>query len=186
MQNKINLIKKKVKQECFDLKNVQAWFYDGHLMEVEKAAKRLLLKLPKANKDIVMLSVWLHDLQRVRGIKGDHQKVGATEAEKVLKEFSYDDESIMLVKEAILTHSCSNKMPKTLEAKILATADAMSHYYSNFYLEIALTGKRNLKEYKQWTKEKLNRDYNEKIFFPFAKKEIKKKHELLMKFFDIK
>lgn len=49
----------------------------------------------------------------------------------------------------ILTHSCNKDIPDTLEGKILASADAMSHYSSDFYLQIAVTGKRNLKDFKK-------------------------------------
>lgn len=73
----------------------------------------------------------------------------------------------------ILTHSCNKDIPDTLEGKILASADAMSHYSSDFYLQIAVTGKRNLKDFKKWTLEKLDRDFNKKIFFDFAKDEVK-------------
>ena len=68
---------------------------------------------------------------------------------------------------------------KKLGKKILASADAMSHYINDFYLIIATTGKRNLLE-------KLKRDYNKKIFFDFAKKTIRKRHELLMELMTMK
>ena len=53
----------------------------------------------------------------------------------------------------------------------------MSHYSSDFYLQIAVTGKRNLKDFKKWTLEKLDRDFNKKIFFDFAKDEVKIKKQ---------
>lgn len=82
------------------------------------------------------------------------------------------------VEELILAHSCNSKnLPQSLEAKILASADAMAHYVNDFYLKIAVTGERDLEEYKRWLKEKLSRDYNDKIYFGFAKKIIKKKHD---------
>lgn len=187
MSNKINKIKNLVKKECFNSKHLADWFYSVHLLGVEKFAKELLKKLPKADKEIVLLGVWLHDLQRIRGIKGNHPKVGAIESEKVLKKFGYSEKSIKHVKEIILTHTCGTSLrPKTVEGKILASADAMSHYINDFYLIIATTGRRNLKEYKLWALEKLNRDYNKKIFFPFAKKMIEKKHKILKELFTMK
>ena len=153
-------------------------------MSVEKFAKILLKKLPKANKEIVLLGVWLHDLQRIRAIKGDHAKVGASEAVNVMKQFKYNDSTIKQVQKIILSHGCDSKtMPNTVEAKILASADAMSHYVKDFYLQIATLGERDLDTYKIWALEKLNRDYNKKIYFNFAKKIIKKRHDILMKLF---
>ena len=187
MSNKISQIKNLVKDECFNLGFIDNWFYSVHLLGVEKFAKELLKKLPKSNKEVVLLAVWLHDLQRVRGIKGDHAKMGAVEAEKVMRQFKYPEKAIKHVKEMILAHSCDTGLiPKTLEGKILASADAMSHYINDFYLAIATTGERDLMGFKKWALEKLNRDYNKKIFFDFAKKMIEKRHKILKKVFTMK
>lgn len=182
----IKQIKEKIKYECYHLGYMEPWFYDDHLLSVEKYANFLLKKLPKADKEVVLLSVWLHDTQRVRGIKGDHQKKGAEEAKKIMLGYGYSAEMIKKVQGAILTHACDKKLPATLEGKILATADAMTHYVNDFYLRIATTRQRSLKEFKAWALEKLNRDYNKKIFFPFAKKEIQERHTILMKLFTMK
>lgn len=179
MSEKISKIKNLLKNECRNLGFIDEWFYGIHLLGVEKFAKILLKKLPKADKEIVMLGVWLHDLQRVRGKKGNHAKIGAIEAEKVMRQFQYSKEVIKQVKEIILSHSCDTMSPKSLEGKILASSDAMSHYINDFYLVIAVSGERNLVEYKKWALEKLDRDYNKKIFFDFAKKMIFKKHKVL-------
>ncbi|MEA1925789.1 MAG: HD domain-containing protein [Patescibacteria group bacterium] len=184
--NKVNLIKELVKGECDRLGFVPDWFYGSHLLAVEKFSKFLLKNLPKADKEMVMLGVWLHDLQRIRSIKGDHQKIGAKEAGKVLEKYGYTKDEIIKVKNIIRTHSCSDLKPKTLEGKILASADAMSHYVNDFYIKIAISGERNLDDYKKWALEKLNRDYNKKIFFSFAKKEIKERHNALKKVFTMK
>ncbi|MFZ5365465.1 MAG: HD domain-containing protein [Patescibacteria group bacterium] len=140
--------------------------------------------MPKADKEIVMLGVWLHDLQYIHGIKGDHGKVGAAEAVKVMKRYNYPAKTIEQVKEIILSHSCdTGPMPKTLEGKILASADAMSHYINDFYFAIAVTGERDLKTFKKWALKKLDKDYNKKIFFGFAKKMIAGRHQTLMDVF---
>ena len=181
MTNKIKEISDLVKNECH--KNDRDWFYDVHLLAVEKFAIQLLKKLPKADKEIVMLGVWLHDLHRVKILKGDHQKASAKEAVKVLKLYGYNSKTIDQVKEIILTHSCyTGNMPKSLEGKILATADGMSHYVNDFFIRIAVTGQRNVEEYKEWVLEKLDRNYNNKIHFDFARKIIKKRHDVIKKF----
>ena len=183
-KNRITAIKKLIAKECKTLGFAPKWFYDIHLLGVEKFAKKLLRQLPKADKEIVMLGVWLHDLQRIRGIKGDHAKIGAREAEKVMRDFNYEESKIKNVKGIILSHTCSTDLkPKTLEGKILSSADAMAHYINDFYLAIAVTGQRNLKEYKDWVVEKLNRNYNKKIYFNFAKKMIKKRHDIFKAIF---
>jgi hypothetical protein len=101
-------------------------------------------------------------------------------------EYGYSSDIIKKVMDVILSHSCENLIPTTLEGKILANADAMAHYSNNFYLQIAVLGQRSLEELKIWALEKLARDYNKRMFFPFAKKEIKKKHDILMQLFTMK
>jgi hypothetical protein len=182
----IKQIKNKIKDECYNSGHIGSWFYDEHLLAVEKYTNFLLKKLPKADKEIVLLGVWLHDTQRVRGIKGNHQKIGAIEAKKIMLEYGYSADIIKKVQNIILTHSCSDKMPTTLEGKILTTADAMSHYANDFYLRIATLGEKNLNEFKLWALKKINRDYNKKIFFSFAKKEIKERHIILTKLLTMK
>ncbi|MBU4339144.1 HD domain-containing protein [Patescibacteria group bacterium] len=191
MSNRISQIKSLVKNECFNLGFIDNWFYGVHLLGVEKFAKVLFKKMSKADKEIVLLGVWLHDLQRVRGIKGDHAKMGAIEAEKVMRQFNYPEKTIKHVKEIILAHSCDTcLMPETLEGKILASADAMAHYVNDFYLTIAVTGavtgERDLVSFKKWALEKLDKDYNRKIFFDFAKKMIEKRHKALKEVFTMK
>lgn len=103
-----------------------------------------------------------------------------------MKEYGYDKEIIEKVKNIILSHSCNSKKPSSLEGKILATADAMLHYQNDFYLKIAVTGQRDLKEFKSWLKEKLNRNYNKKLYFVSAKKKIKERHDLFTKLISMK
>jgi len=182
----VKQIKAKIKKECYESGHIEPWFYDRHLLAVEKFANFLLKKLPKADKEIVLLGVWLHDIQRVRGLKGDHQKMGAREAKKIMQGYNYPDKTIKSVQAIILTHACDGALPGALEGKILATADAMTHYVNDFYLQIAVTGQRSLEEFKRWSLEKLNRDYNKKIFFPFAKQVIKGRHAVLVRLFTMK
>ena len=186
MNKTILEIKAKIKRECYEAGHMKPWFYDKHLLGVEKWAKFLLTKLPRADKEVVFLGVWLHDLHRIRGLKGDHQKAGAQEAKKVMQGYGYPDETIKKVQAIILTHACDGAMPKTLEGRILASADAMAHYINDFYLQIAVTGQRSVAEYKEWCLEKLKRDYSKKISFPFARQAIKDRHDALMKVFTMK
>jgi HD superfamily phosphodiesterase len=177
----VKQIQEQIKEECSNLGHIEPWFYPEHLVAVEKHTKSLLKKLPAANKEVALLGVWLHDTQRIRGIKGDHQKIGAAQAAKIMQEHGYPSKTIKAVQGIILTHSCNPLMPTTLEGKILATADALAHYDNNFYLRIATGGQKNLADFKDWAIKKLTRDYTKKIFFPWVKKSIKAKHDTLIK-----
>jgi len=89
----------------------------------------------------------------------------------------------------IAPHSCRNgNLPQTVEGKILATADAITHLSKDFYLQFAwmhLPEEKTYTEYKEWVNEKLNRDFNIKLFFPEIKAEMKDRHEALIEVFSI-
>lgn len=65
-------IKKLIKKECATLGHVPQWFFAEHLEMVKKNASYILEKLLEVDKEVVMLGVWLHDTQRIRGIEMDH------------------------------------------------------------------------------------------------------------------
>ena len=99
-----------------------------HIMRVYKNAKKITGK-EKANAKLVLSAVLLHDLisfpksdsrSKMSSIKSSH------EAEKILKKYNFSDEEIKTISEAIKDHSFSrNRVPKTLEGKILQDADRL-------------------------------------------------------------
>lgn len=103
-----------------------------------------------------------------------------------MKQFGYDQDIIKKVQNIILTHSCDKKMPETIEGRVLSSADAMAHYTGDFFLRIAVSGDRNVEEYKEWALEKINRNYNKKILFDFAKEKIRGRHEVILRFLNHK
>ncbi len=59
-------------------------FFPRHVAEVEKWAKRILKDYPQANREIVILSVWLHDIEQA---DGDYSQDHAVKSEKETKRF---------------------------------------------------------------------------------------------------
>lgn len=97
-----------------------------HVLRVYETAKMICTK-EKANKKLVLYSVLLHDIAAFP--KNDKRsKISSTksskEAKKILKKFSFPDEEIKIISNAIEDHSFSkNKKPTSLEGKILQDAD---------------------------------------------------------------
>lgn len=97
-----------------------------HVLRVYETAKMICTK-EKANKKLVLYSVLLHDIASFP--KNDKRsKISSTksskEAKKILKKFSFPDEEIKIISNAIKDHSFSkNKKPTSLEGKILQDAD---------------------------------------------------------------
>ena len=99
-----------------------------HVLRVYETAKMICTK-EKANKKLVLYSVLLHDIASFP--KNDKRsKISSTksskEAKKILKKFSFPDEEIKIISNAIEDHSFSkNKKPTSLEGKILQDADRL-------------------------------------------------------------
>ncbi len=166
-------------------KSGQKWFVESHLKIVERLAIELG-KTKDADMEVVKLAVWLHDIYYANsgppiGEKKDdtHHEFGAKKAREIMTEYGYDEKTINHVEECILTHRCKGDMPKTPEARILASADAMSHI-ENFSILLFVGFVRNkmtIQEVYNWLSRKIERDWNEKIFFPEARDMVKDKYE---------
>lgn len=99
-----------------------------HVMRVYKNAENLCKK-EKANKKLVLSATLLHDI--VSYPKSDKRSKqssieSAKKSEKILRNFSFSENEIRIVTDAIRDHSFSQKkIPETLEGKILQDADRL-------------------------------------------------------------
>ena len=158
------------------------WRY--HLEVVAAYSLKLAKKL-KADLEVVELAAYLHDYAAL--LKGSNDKnhhiLGAREAKKMLLALGYPEDKVQVVAECILCHRGSVKLARpTIEAKILASADAMSHFRyipDMFYLAYNRHGFET-DEGAAWLKGKLERSWAKII--PEGRKLIKKDKDL---FFEI-
>ncbi|MCV0401979.1 MAG: HD domain-containing protein [Nitrosopumilus sp.] len=99
-----------------------------HVMRVYKNAQKLC-KQEKANKKLVLSAALLHDI--VSYPKSDKRSKNssvesAKKSKPLLEKYGFSKEEIVIVSEAIRDHSFSrNKIPATLEGKILQDADRL-------------------------------------------------------------
>jgi len=99
-----------------------------HVMRVYKNAKKIC-KVEKANEKLILSAALLHDI--VSYPKSDKRsKMSSLESAKkskqILKKYDFSKEEVMIISDAICDHSFSqNKVPKTLEGKILQDADRL-------------------------------------------------------------
>lgn len=178
VMNKIKVVENYV-VEKFE-KNGMKWFVELHLKVVRDFAAKLA-EIKNADRGVVELSVWLHDITHAQNnIPNMHNKVNAEFSKTFLKEKGFDEETIEKVCHCILTHRCKDGyFPETLEARIVATADALSHIEKfDLLLELAFYAKKySTKEAYEWLSKKIARDWNDKILVPEAKEMIKHKYE---------
>jgi uncharacterized protein len=99
-----------------------------HITRVYKNAQEIA-KHEKVNIKLVLAAVLLHDV--VQFPKSDKRSKTASVksallAEKLLSKYSFTKKEIKIISDAIRDHSYSrNKVPKTLEGKILQDADRL-------------------------------------------------------------
>ena len=186
MNDKIKSIKGEVKtlydqseDEC-----MCTWFFKGHVMLVASYAKEIAEKVG-ASVEIAVLASLFHDIARTWGVDNDPELMNESliKTEELMKKYGYSDNEVEQVKQAILPHSCREKIPQTEEGKVLATADALAHFLSDFYIILPangwLTVAKRFEGYRDWVVEKIERDFHKKIFYNEYREQARKKYEAL-------
>lgn len=123
-----------------------------------------------ADKEIVHLGALLHDMALVEDAE-PHDEIGAQKAFDFLIINWAERETAEKVRDIVLRHRCKVYVPETLEEKIVATADALAHFFPDFHgsgaLEIA---REDHAQMRILDIEKLEREYANKVFFENEKK----------------
>lgn len=164
-----------------DTKEFYNWFWNIHIKPVIEYSKRMAEKYG-ADIEAVWLGATLHDIARLSD-EEPHDEIGSEKAYKILLEKGFGKELAEKVKKIILTHRCRKYPPETLEQKIVASADAMAHFLPPFYLWIGKYSNKTFSEILENNMKKIERDYNEKIFFEDEKRLVEKQHKILKNWF---
>lgn len=155
--------------------------YDTHVRYVVEYAKTLANKLG-ADVEVVEIASLLHDIARIDGLNENHHIEGAKYAEELLNNLGYDSGKIPIIKDSIISHRGSAGIPQeTIEAKCLASGDAMAHFRSipdMFYFVYKDLG-CDIKEGKQKLRKKFSESYAKMI--PEAKEMVEEKYIAVMK-----
>lgn len=155
--------------------------WSHHIKPSIKFGKELAEK-KDANKKVVELALLFHDYASVvdYDLYKEHHKHGARLAEEILQKRDFSEEVIEKVKHCIKTHRASEKKErKTLEADIVANADAMSHFSdvdSLLYLAY-VQHEKNIDEGTQFVLNKLERSW--KKLMPEAKEIVRERYEAI-------
>ncbi|MEK6887322.1 MAG: HD domain-containing protein [Candidatus Aenigmatarchaeota archaeon] len=182
IKNEIKVLYANSSNEC-----MRTWFYEGHVIVVAKYAEEISKKVG-ANTEIAILGALFHDIARAWGVEKDPNLMQESirKTEEIMKKNDYTNEDIKKVKETLINHSCRRTLPKTKEGKVVATADALAHLMTDFYVLLGFNRWKNAKdyeEYQKWALEKIERDFKKKIFFKQYKFIAKKRYEALKNVF---
>lgn len=153
-QKLLKLTREHFLQKMADGTPVHDWF-PHHVKEVEKWANKITDYYPEADREIVLLSVWLHDIGHFNKKNIEyHEIVSEKETRKFFGSLGVNKEKINKVAHCVRTHRCKeDAMPETTEAKILAAADSASHFTDIVYIDMLRNGSS-----KDYVLGKLDRD----------------------------
>lgn len=148
-----------------------------HVKEVEKWSKKIVQRYLEADEEILLLSVWLHDIgQAINGDNPDHAVRSEIETRDFLFKIGLESEKIEKIAHCVRAHRCRDIQPEIIEARILAASDSASHMTDINYIVHINDG---------WTKkevlEKLERDYRDVGLFPEIQQEIEPLYKIWKK-----
>lgn len=180
--NIVEKVKSYVESECRKPSSKYGFDpFEFHFIPMVAHAENLA-KLLGADREIVLLAAWLHDIGSIIEGRKDHHISGARIAEAKLLELNYPPARIELIKKCILHHRGSTKSEcQTLEEKIISEADAISNFdniagcfKAAFVYEGLTQG-----EARESVRKKLQNKYNQ-LYFAESKRIIKPKYEAAM------
>lgn len=134
-----------------------------HIAAVVRNAEILADRLG-ADREIVMIAAWLHDIASVTdySLYEQHHIHGAEMACDILRGYGYDNERIALVQGCIKKHRGSIELERgSIEELCVADADAISHFDNIpglLYLAYARNG-MGMEEGREFVRNKLTRSF---------------------------
>jgi len=127
-----------------------------HVDQAEKWANIILADYPEADRRVVILAIWLHDIGWAIGEDSlDHAVKSEEETFRFLTDNGLSPETVSKVAHCVRAHRNRNIHPETLEAKIVAAADSASHFTDINYIVHVTDG------IKDYALGKLERDYKD-------------------------
>lgn len=148
-----------------------------HIPEAEKWANKISDSHAEADKEVVLLVVWLHDVSHYVGdMSTDH----AVRSEKMAQEFllknNYDPQKLKQVLHGVRSHRNRDVAPESIEAKIFACADSASHMTDIIYIDMVRQGKFEA------VTAKIERDFRDIGMFPEVQKMLAPVYDVWKKF----
>jgi len=160
------------------------WVY--HILPVVKHSL-MLGEMKNADLEVLELAALFHDYACLvdAELYKEHHIHSGDLAQKILQKYDFPQGKIDAIKACIYGHRGSvQEKRETIEAQILASADAMSHISELadlFYLAFNVHRYKTLEGCK-WLKGKFNRSWNKVM--PEGKEIIQEDYELAMKILD--
>ncbi|EKD58974.1 MAG: hypothetical protein ACD_56C00015G0002 [uncultured bacterium] len=139
-------------------------FWNHHVVPVIAYSREMALRYG-GDADAIHLGALLHDMALIENAE-PHDEIGADKAYEFLIVRWVPTETAQKVKDIVLKHRCKLYVPETLEEKIVATADALAHFFPEFHGSGASAiSHEDHVEMKVLDIDKLENEYSAKVFF---------------------
>jgi putative nucleotidyltransferase with HDIG domain len=188
-----HVVLKKLVQRAYDNSQLEwaRWIWENHVPVVAEYAESVARKYG-ANVELCVAGALLHDFGDAFVDRHDpmHQAVTLHEARAILEESGYERaEQEQILTEILPRHNAKGEhLPVTLEDTVVASADALAHLNTDFYLQLCwlhIPQNKTFSEFTQWVNGKLDRDFNQKLFFEDEKNEVADRYHILKNTFQV-
>ena len=183
MQELIKELKKHVIEQSNNINFIHhKWFVKYHLKIVEKISLELCDLYPKADINLVIILVWLHDYGKIIDFDNKYEASLITGKQK-MKEIGFSKQIIQK------TISYINIIDKKIgideentpiEIKIISSADGASHLVGPFFhIWFYENPNVNLEQLMDNSRKKLTKDWDKKIVLPEIKKAFAERYKIV-------
>lgn len=164
-----------------------AWGYENHTLVVARFAGEVAERFG-GRTEFCIAAALVHDIADV--LMDRSEEGHATRSYEIGKAlltasgFS-DAEAREIIEDIVSTHSAKkSNPPRTLDGKILATADAMAHLSNDFFVYLCwIRRDENYQDYRKWALKKVEKAYQRKLFFPEIQHEFEPRYQFLKSLF---
>ena len=159
------------------------WLYKNHVFWVADKAQAIATN-HHIDSELSRAAALLHDVADAEMSRFDprHEIRSLELAQELLAQSGFSTEEIsIVVDDAIRFHSCSaGEKPSSDIGLVLASADAAAHFLTDFMLHAFIdVSIEEYEERKNWARQKIEKDFHKKIFFPEVKAEVAPHYEAL-------
>jgi hypothetical protein len=159
------------------------WFVKYHLNFVEQISLELCERYPEADRDVVVVLVWLHDYAKVLDKEREHDEEMMEKGREKLIELGFEQGFVDKVKEYLYLFEQKMEIDLAtapIEIQIVSSADGASHlvgpFWALYFHENSTVPFEDLMENNTG---KLQKDWDRKIVLPEVKKAFQARHDFV-------